>query len=834
MSSSTQSREPGTQANEVPDQAITTEDSRTDDDRLKQIRDRFQIMQTFWSEIHSVGLEDDRFVAGEQWPEQIRKERQEDRRPILTYNLLPSFGRQITNKIRQERPQVKVTPVETNRGRDPRLENVAGTKDYSLADVYTGIIKNIEHISRADQAYDTAVKHAVDHGFGYFYLMNEWSKLDPFVQELRIHRVKNSYSIMLDPDAQEADYRDMQDAFLFSNIRKETFKQKYPGVTFTEFASTSMGANYEGWYDTNHVRIAQYFWLDYVDDEAIMLSNGKIVYRRDAEAILDELEHQTGIHVASNEAGTEMRKAVKRPICQWQKMTADHIVEGPLELPFSAVPIFPVLGEEVMVDARIRYESAIRHAKDAQRSYNYWRTAATETVALAPRAPWVATERQMSGHEELYEQANQRNIPYLPYNHVDGVPPPQRNAPPMPAAAELQNAIQDGVDMQTIIGLHDASLGRESNEKSGKAIVARQNAGATATFQFPDNLGRALEQCGRLIVEAVPKLYDTQRLLRIRLPDDTQDFVEINTAVEDQETGETFLLHDIAYGKYDVALETGPSYATQRQEAADLQLELLKILGPQAAQNIVHLIVQNLGVPGSEEVAAVLRKMLPDALKSEEEKLADLPKGVVKDEETGQLMKDGEPWQPPLSPEMQILQKQNQIEEAKVQALQAKADAESATAQAKMKQAEADLAEAEAELAKLQAAPGGEEAMQNVQELRTIIEETMRRHQEDENAHQAMGIEQQIADALVDALKRVRGYVDRKTKTTGEELAASLESDAPAPRANGNGGGGGGSGPLEVNLNLEPKPDRIEFEYNDQGDIVAAEPIYNGEDREEA
>ena len=822
-------RSPGTKPDERPDIAINVEeDERVVGDPMAAIRQRFQIMQTFWSEIHSIGLEDDRFVAGEQWMEQIRKERQEDRRPILTYNLMPSFTRQITNRIRQERPQVKVTPIETNRGRDPRLKNIAGTKDYSMGDVYTGIIKNIEHVSRADQAYDTAVKHAVDHGFGYFYLMNQWSKLDPFVQELRIHRVKNSYSIMLDPDAQEADYRDAQDGFMFTNIRKETFKQKYPDATFTEFASTSMGANYEGWYDTDHVRIAQYFWIDYLDDEALMLSNGKLVYLRDVEDVLDDLEHETGVHIAMNEAGTELRKKVKRPVCKWQKMTADEVVEGPLDLPFSSIPIFPVLGEEVMVDARIRYESAIRHAKDAQRSYNYWRTAATESVALAPRAPWVATERQMAGHEELYEQANTRNLPFLVYNHVDGVPPPQRNAPPMPAAAELQNAIQDGVDMQTIIGLHDASLGRESNEKSGKAIIARQNAGATATFQFPDNLGRALEQMGRCIVEAVPKLYDTQRIIRIRMPDDTNDFVEINTAIEDADTGKTVLVHDIAYGKYDVALETGPSYATMRQEAADLQMELLKVLPPEAAANIVHLIVQNLGVPGSEEVARVLRKMLPEGLKSEEEKMADLPQGVSKNPETGQLEnEDGTPYQPELSPDMQVLQKQNQIEEAKVQALQAKADAEVQTAQAKTKQAEADLAEANAKLAELQAQGAGPAFDQDgmTRDLTQAIQDTMQKHQDDPNAHAAMNIEQKIADAIVDALKRVRGYVDRTAKKGGEQEAAAGNGSAPAP-STGNGGGG----PLEVNLNLEPKPDEIEFEYNDSGDIVKAVPVYNGED----
>lgn len=754
-----------TKPNETPDRAIRVEtgDGSEGEARLKQIRERFQIHQTFWSEIHTEGLEDDKFVAGEQWPEEVRKEREEDRRPVLTYNLFPSFTRQITNRIRQERQQIKVIPVETDKGSSPKIENVQGTKDYSLADVYSGIIKNIEHTSRADQAYDTAVKHAVDHGFGYFYLMNEWSTVDPFVQELKIHRVKNSYAVYLDPDAQEADYRDAQDAFMFTNIKKSTFTQKYPDADFTEFAQSGMGSSYEGWYDVDHVRLAQYFWIDYKNEEVLQLSNGKTVYLSEVEDVLDEMEEESGIYILQ-------RKKVKRPVCMWQKMTANEIVEGPLELPFSAIPIFPVLGEEVMVDGRIRYESAIRHAKDPQKSYNYWRTAAAETVALAPRAPYIATQKQIDGNEELYEQANTRNLPYLIYNPDDRAGgPPQRQFPAQPAAAELANATQDGSDMQTIIGLHDASLGREGNEKSGKAILARQSQGSTSTYQFPDNLNRAREQMGRLIVEAVPQSYDTQRIMRIRLPDDTEDFVEINEQVLDEDTGEMKLVRDIAYGKYDVIMETGTNYATQRQEAADLQLELLKVLGPDKASNIVHLIVKNLAVPGSDEVAAVLRKMLPDNLKSEDERLADLPKGVTFDEQGNPVNEDGSPYEPPVTPEMQIMQKQQQIDEAKTRAEMAASEAKIATAEADKIQAQAKIATAQAqqqkaqmELEQMQASAGQQpDNNQMMSEIERIIQGVMAEHETNPDAHQAATADQ-IADAAVEALARVKSYVDKK------------------------------------------------------------------------
>lgn len=838
-------KSPGTKANDIPDQAISESDNgpRNYQDipegaiSPEFVRERFQIMQTYWSGIHEAGNQDDKFVAGEHWPEEIKKERQEKRRPVLTYNMVPSFNRQITNRMRQERAAIKVSPVETNRGADPRMGNVVGTKDYSMADVYAGIIKNIEHVSRADQAYDTAGKHAVDHGFGYFYMMPQWSKIDPFNQELVIHRVKNSYSILLDPDALEADYRDMQDAIMFTDITTATFDKKYPGVPHTEFSGVSLGETYKNWYQSNKVRVAQYLWLDHRNDEALMLSNDKVVYFNDVKDVLDELDEEFGIHIMKNGSGEEMRKKVKRPVCCWQKMTADVVLEGPIDLPFSSVPIYPVLGEEVMVEGETRYESAHRHAQDAQRSYNYWRTEAAETVALAPRAPYMATQRQLEGHEHLFETANTENHPVLTYNHQEGVAPPQRQFPANPAAAELANAGQDAADMQAIIGLHDASLGKEGNEKSGKAILARQSAGTTSTFQFPDNQTRAIEQMGRNAVEAIPRLYDTRRIIRIRLPDGNDDFIEINQAIKDNESGNEILVHDIAYGKYDVIADTGPSYATQRQEAADLQMELLKVLGPDRAANIVHLIVENLGVPGSDQVASVLRKMLPDALKSEDEKMADLPKGVRKNPETGQLEdENGEPYQPPMTLEMQIQQKTNEIEEMKAKAELDAAAAKSADAQAKLKQAEAKIKEAEAKLSELQNLGENAQAIDGMMpKIQEIIENAMKEHSDNADAHQALDIEGKITDAVVDALQRVRGYIDRQQQAGALAPADQYEDTREIePKTDKPPKDQAPSVVLKLGnvVQEREKPSKVVITPQDDGTVIAV-PEFNNDDKED-
>lgn len=743
--------------------------------RLRQIRERHDVMMTFWSNIHSEGLEDDRFRAGEQWPDHIVNERKDAGRPMLTYNLMPSFTRQILNKVRQNRPQVRVLPVETNRGQTPDVQNIQGTNDYSMADVYMGTIRNIEHVSRAALAYDTALQHAVEHGFGYWRVRNRDSEHDPWQQELIIERIKNSYTVLLDPDADELDYSDAQDAIIFVDMHKDAFAKAHPEAQPEDFAQGSVGQTYDGWYNNENIRVAEYYYVDHVDDHVIMMSNGKIHYLSDVEDVLDEIKETTGVHIMVGDDGERMQKKVRRRKVMWMKMTANQILEEPIELPFEHIPICPVLGDEVIVDGQTRYESAIRHAKDAQTSYNYWRTASAETVALAPRAPWILTAEQIKGHTNLYEEANKTNAPYLLYNHVDGQPPPQRNYPGENPAAEMAAATQDGADMQTIIGLHDANLGKEGNEKSGKAILARQNQGSTSTYNFPDNLARAMQHMGRLLVTAIPRIYTQQRQMRIRLPDDTEDFVEINKLIRDEESGKMVLTNDIAYGKYDAVVDTGPSYATQRQEAAELQLELLKVLPPDVVSTIVHLVVKNMALPGTDEISRILRKLLPDNLKSEDERAADLPKGVIFDEQGNEVYEEtGEPYQPPPTPEQQIAERQAAVEDAKAQAEIAKSDADKQMAEAKLVEAQAKLAEAQ----KAGSVEGGEgfDIESALPEIKRIVEEAASDHEVDEGAHKDV-IEAAVTDAVADALKRVKAFVDREKA----DFAATVASSQPVP-----------------------------------------------------
>jgi hypothetical protein len=322
-----------------------------------------------------------------------------------------------------------------------------------------------------------------------------------------------------------------------------------------------------------------------------------------------------------------------------------------------------VLGKELIVQGRPVYRGVIRFAKDAQRAYNFNRTAAIEALALAPKSPYIAGTSQIKGYENIWKTANTKNHAFLPFDDSRNPSPPQRQAGALVQAGFSQEAMLDSDDMKATTGIYDASLGARSNEQSGKAILARQREGDVNTFAYIDNLSRSIRHAGRILVEMIPKIYDTQRVVRVRFPDSTEDFVEINKTIIDTETGEPVTVHDLSQGKYDVAVDVGPSYTTQRVEAAESMMQFIQAV-PNSAPAVMDLLARNMDWPGADEIAERLRKMVPP--------------GLIESEEPVQP--------PPPTPEQQA-------EMAKAQATMAKAEADTMKAQADIVKTQAEMAQ---------------------------------------------------------------------------------------------------------------------------------------------
>lgn len=588
--------------------------SSSQDEFLKLARKRFDLAVDAESEMRKLALEDLEFRAGEQWPQDVKQSRDLERRPCLTINRIPQFIRQITNDQRQNRPSIKVNPVDNN-------------ADVETAKVFQGIIRHIEQNSNADVAIDTAFEGAATKGIGYFRVITDYCAPDSFDQEILIKRVKNSFTVYLDPSYQEPDASDADWGFIFEDLTEEEYEQQYPKSKMSGMEDwRSIGDSCPGWATEKTARVAEYFHKEFKTKTLFLLSDKQVVEE-------DQLEMAMALG-----ATVVSEKTAQIPIIKWCKINAVETLEE-TEWAGRWIPIIPVLGDELDVDGKRILEGIVRHAKDPQRMYNYWATSETETIALAPKAPFIGAEGQFEGHEKKWQTANIKNYAFLEYKPktISGelLPAPQRNAFEAPVSAITNARMQSSEDLKATTGIYDAALGARASETSGIAIQRRANQSQTANFHYVDNLSRALRHLGRILVDLIPKVYDTDRAIRIVGEDDSQEIVFINQIFE--RNGKQ-VSYDLGAGKYDVTISNGPSYATKRQEALASMLDLTKAY-PQVAQVAGDLMIKNMDWPGATEIAERLKKTMdPKIVGDEKSQNQEIPPAAAQEMQSMQQM----------------------------------------------------------------------------------------------------------------------------------------------------------------------------------------------------
>lgn len=556
------------------------------DDVLREARARFERAWGAEREARAEALEDLKFRAGEQWPDAVLQERRAALRPTLTINRMPQFVRQVTGEIRQNRPAIRVRPVDS--GTDP-----------ALAATMAGIIRHIEQASDAQAAYVTAAESAAVCGIGHFRIVTDYSSDDGFEQDIRIRRVANPFAIWWDPEAREITREDARWCFVTERIPLADFRARFPKARTHGFEQGSHAGGADRWWDGETVRVAEYWVRRPAVRTLALLEGGETV----------DVTDMGGAERAALPVVRTRRAETHRVV--HYLISGAEVLEGPDEWAGRFIPVVPVVGEEVHVGDRTVRHGIVRFAKDPQRLYNYWRTTAAESVALAPKAPWLVTPRQIEGQAAQWESANRGNPPYLLYNPDPSAPPPQRVEPAYPPVALFQEAGIAADDMKAVTGIYDAGLGAQGNEVSGRAILMRQREGDTGTYVYVDNLARAIRQAGRILVDLIPRIYDTERTLRILGEDGTEDFAVINRVVAGPDGPVT--LNDLSAGKYDVEVATGPSFSTRRIEAAESMMAFVQAV-PQAGAVIADLIARNMDWPGAEAIAERLRRTLPPGL----------------------------------------------------------------------------------------------------------------------------------------------------------------------------------------------------------------------------
>ena len=568
--------------------------------------DRFRIAEEAEATTRRESLNDWEFSTGNQWPPDIETARAVDSRPCLTMDHVQPSIAQVANEQRQQRPSGQVNPVGSG-------------SDVETAEILEGMVRHIENISDAEIVYDTAFEHMLRGGFGWWRIVTDYVDDKSWNQEIKLKWVKNPFTVHMDPFANEPDYSDAEWAFLWDDLSMDAYKRQYPDSQVANIDGVgNLGDIPPDWMGDDSVRVAEYFHVEWEPHKLYLYGDGSTGFDDDPAP-----EGQQPVR----------ERIIQRRKVMWSKINAVEILQQ-TEWLGKWIPLIPVNGVDVIVNGKRYLAGLVRNAKDPQRMYNYWSSAATEAIALAPKAPWIVAEGQISGYETQWEQSNRRNMATLTYKAVDvqgkPAPPPQRNAVEPPIQAMVLMLRQAGDDFRQATGIFPPALGDNPKDQSGKAIQLLQRRSDVGNVNWTDNLSRSIRHSTRALLDLIPHIYDAPRVQRIINPDNSVQHVGVfnSTKLPPGVTPEMAKMqlqqqgiekvYDVGVGTYDVVVSVGPSFQTKRQEAVSSIMSLVQAYPPlmQAAGDI---LVNNMDWPQADVIADRLKKLLPPALQAGED-----------------------------------------------------------------------------------------------------------------------------------------------------------------------------------------------------------------------
>ena len=548
---------------------------------VKEALERFETASDGWSDIYEQSVADVSFIDDDegQWEDSVRESRHN--RPCLTFDKLSASVDRVVGGQMAQMPSVKVRAAEEG--------------DEDIAEVYQGLIRQIDQ--RGIQAFKTAFKFAVKSGWGCLLVDHDYIDDVSLDQDIILREIKNPFSVLLDPIIQAQHVQEARFGFMFEDMERQEFSRLYPDAESypgeSDFTTTG---NMDSWVSEDFVRVADYFRITLEEKTLVQLSDGRVLDLEEVQPVRDELNLQ-GITLGKT------RKVQKRKLERF-KISGMEILEE-VECVGRFIPLVPMFGKTSNINGKYITRGIVRKAKDAQRLYNYSRSVAVEVTALTPKQPYFVTPAMIKGHESKWKNMMVSNDPVLQFNFDQGQKP-YRESPAQGSPGLLQDAQFAAEDIKATTGIFDANIGQQGQETSGVAIGRRQFQGEMSNFEYQDQLIDSMELAGRIMIDMIPAVYDTERTIRIIGEDEREETVQVNKTLMDAQTGTFVKTMDLNVGNYDIKIASGPSFTTRKQETAE-QLSSMIAQNPAMSQLVGDILFQNHDLEGGDEAIKRLR-----------------------------------------------------------------------------------------------------------------------------------------------------------------------------------------------------------------------------------
>lgn len=546
---------------------------------------------------------DQRMLADDQWPDAARRAREAAGLPVLTFNRLNTFVNQVVNPVRMADKAIKAKPD----------DNVA---DATLAKVCDGIFRKIQRDSFAKLVFGKALACQAGCGIGWLRVCHDYNTQKSFDQDIFIEAIDNPLAVFWDSDARGPVREDMMWAGVTEMWTEARFKSRWPKalvVSADDPSSTSLNGFY--WRDRDDVRVVEYYKRIPIKKRLAKMADGSVVDLGEAK---DDAAMPT--EPGMMEQVIQVREVDTYRVEKYM-VSGSEVLEGPSEVPGCYIPLVPAMGGETAVERGTYRFGVIRFARDAQRLYNVNRTAMAEWIGQAPAAPWLVTPKMIAQHAGIWNSQNINRRNFIPYTPDEKAPTnkPERISPPEMPVALSNEAMMASEDMKTGTNIHDAALGKKSNETSGIAIERRQMESDVSNYHFSDNFEASLTHLGTIIMEWIPIIYDTPRTIILIGEDGEEQPTPVNMPTMDPQTGMSVIQNDLSKAKFGVQVTIGPSYSTRRIESAQQIGEFMKAIPPAQAALITDIYARNQDWQGHEEIAKRLKATIPPQIVAQAE-----------------------------------------------------------------------------------------------------------------------------------------------------------------------------------------------------------------------
>ena len=567
----------------VPENQILSELDFSDNEMLDEINQ--SIMN--WIRCHNTNLynfhQDKYFVYIDQWSAAQRDQMNRLHKPILQENMLYDYVNKIVGQQRENTGELTVKS----------LIGQVSEDDIKLNEDF---LRQICFNSKSRVAYQTAFADMVSGSFGAFRIVTDYEHPDSMNQIPKIVPIKDPEKTFYDCYAHDPTKCDGNYAGYFVTMSRKEFMKAHPEIPYPQSFPVKPEIEAFNWGFRDYITIVEYYKKEWYDYKMHRLNDGRMVKDEEWKQIKDHINEIRGFII--DELGNEIEdmsvlgapfieETITKKDCKIMMYKAIYgkIIEKK-EFPGNQLPIIFAPGPSMLIDGEERLMSFVRFALDAQRFHNFVLVETAYAIQTSRREQFMGTPDNIAGHEEVWR--NIANVQGLLPAKPD---PVTQQLPIKLSPSEIPSTLmallpQSAQTIQNILGYYEANRGKDSYEKSGIAIERQQSAGGMSVATFYDNLNRAIEQAGRVIMAIKPHLYDIERVIPLIDSSGKSYQKKIN---ENMPGG---IKNDMRFNKYDVILEAGPSSEIQKEKSFELMTDLCKIIpdfAPRVADKLVSL-----------------------------------------------------------------------------------------------------------------------------------------------------------------------------------------------------------------------------------------------------